>query len=85
MSAQGTLDFTLSNARRFYSSMGNPLDGKGIRDTLALIDRTNEPGILVSLDQEKAFDRVDRSFLLNFSLEDFWFRPMVLHVHFYSL
>ena len=23
-------DFTLSNARRFYSSMGNPLDGKGL-------------------------------------------------------
>ena len=23
--------FTLSNARRFYSSMGNPLDGKGLR------------------------------------------------------
>ena len=32
MSAQGTLDFTLSNARRFYSSMGNPLDGKGLRE-----------------------------------------------------
>ena len=25
------IDFTLSNARRFYSSMGNPLDGKGLR------------------------------------------------------
>ena len=25
------LDFTLSNARRFYSSMGNPLDGKGLK------------------------------------------------------
>ena len=25
-------DFTLSNARRFYSSMGNPLDGKGLMD-----------------------------------------------------
>ena len=24
------LDFTLSNARRFYSSMGNLLDGKGL-------------------------------------------------------
>ena len=24
------IDFTLSNARRFYSSMGNPLDGKGL-------------------------------------------------------
>ena len=25
------IDFTLSNARRFYSSMGNPLDGKGLK------------------------------------------------------
>ena len=24
------VDFTLSNARRFYSSMGNLLDGKGL-------------------------------------------------------
>ena len=24
------IDFTLSNARWFYSSMGNPLDGKGL-------------------------------------------------------
>ena len=24
------MDFTLSNARRFYSSMGKPLDGKGL-------------------------------------------------------
>ena len=24
------IDFTLSNARRFYSSMGKPLDGKGL-------------------------------------------------------
>ena len=24
------IDSTLSNARRFYSSMGNPLDGKGL-------------------------------------------------------
>ena len=33
-------------------------------DTLDHVSRTNETGILVSLDQEKAFDRVDRSFLL---------------------
>ena len=26
------IDFTLSNARRFYSSMGNPLDGKGLKN-----------------------------------------------------
>ena len=25
------IDFTLSNVRRFYSSMGNPLDGKGLK------------------------------------------------------
>ena len=28
------IDFTLSNARRFYSSMGNPLDGKGLSNVL---------------------------------------------------
>ena len=28
------LDFTLSNVRRFYSSMGNPLDGKGLTNVL---------------------------------------------------
>ena len=36
-----------------------------LRDTLEYIERTNETGILVSLDQEKAFDRVDRTFLMN--------------------
>ena len=34
-------------------------------DTLDYIGRTNETAILVSLDQEKAFDRVNRSFLLD--------------------
>lgn len=36
-----------------------------LRDMLDYIDRTDEPGILISLDQEKAFDHVDRSFLMN--------------------
>ena len=36
-----------------------------LRDTLDYIERTNETAILVSLDQEKAFDRVNRSFLLD--------------------
>lgn len=34
-----------------------------IRDVLDYIDLTNETALLVSLDQEKAFDRVNRSFL----------------------
>ena len=28
---RGLIDFTLSNARRFYSSMGNPLGMKGLK------------------------------------------------------
>ena len=35
------------------------------RDTLDYINLTDETRILVTLDQEKAFDRVDRSFLSN--------------------
>ena len=45
-----------------------------LRDVLDYIDRTNETGILVSLDQEKAFDRVNRTFLLNM-LSRFGFGP----------
>ena len=36
-----------------------------LRDISDFIQETDECAILVSLDQEKAFDRVDRSFLLN--------------------
>ena len=40
------IDFTLSNARRFYSSMGNLLDGKGLTTskTMSLLtpSRSNE-------------------------------------------
>ena len=45
-----------------------------LRDVLDYIDRTNETGILISLDQEKAFDRVNRTFLLNL-LSHFGFGP----------
>ena len=45
-----------------------------VRDTLDMIDKTNETGIFVSLDQEKAFDRVDHSFLLR-TLAKFGFGP----------
>ena len=55
-----------------------------LRDTLAFIDRTGETGILLSLDQEKAFDRVDRIFLLNL-LEHFafgpWFRACIVTLY----
>ena len=45
-----------------------------IRDALDMIDKTNEPAILVSLDQEKAFDRVDHDFMLRV-LAKFGFGP----------
>lgn len=45
-----------------------------LRDTLAFIERKNETSILLSLDQQKPFDRVDRSFLLNL-LQHFGFGP----------
>ena len=45
-----------------------------LRDILDYLDRTGEAGILVSLDQEKAFDRVNRSFLQSL-LTRFGFGP----------
>ena len=45
-----------------------------IRDMLDMIDKTNETGILVTLDQEKAFDRVDHDFLKRVLLK-FGFGP----------
>ena len=49
-----------------------------IRDTLDMIDKTDEPGILVTLDQEKAFDRVDHEFLMR-TLAKFGFGPSFCH------
>ena len=45
-----------------------------VRDMLDMIDKTNETGILVTLDQEKAFDRVDHEFLMHI-LSKFGFGP----------
>ena len=45
-----------------------------IRDALDMINKTTEPAILVSLDQEKAFDRVDHDFMLRV-LAKFGFGP----------
>ena len=45
-----------------------------LRDILDYIDRTDETGILISLDQEKAFDRVNSTFLQNL-LEKYGFGP----------
>ena len=43
-------------------------------DVLDMIDKTNETGILVTLDQEKEFDRVDHEFLMR-TLSKFGFGP----------
>ena len=47
------MDFTLSNARRFYSSMGNPLGVKGLSPCLVVfilgIERLNFRGNLFSV------------------------------------
>ena len=48
-----------------------------LRDILDYIDRTDETAILVSLDQEKAFDHVNRLFLQNV-LTRFGFGPSFL-------
>ena len=45
-----------------------------VRDLLDMIDKTDECGILVTLDQEKAFDRVDHAFLMGV-LTRFGFGP----------
>lgn len=48
-----------------------------LREMLDYIEHTDELGILISFDQEKAFDRVDRSFLMNL-LQHFGFGPSFL-------
>ena len=45
-----------------------------IRDNLDMINKTDETGILVTLDQMKAFDRVDHEFLMRV-LTKFGFGP----------
>ena len=45
-----------------------------LRDVLDCIQRTDESAILISLDQEKAFDRVNRPFLLKL-LQVYGFGP----------
>lgn len=62
-------DQTCSVPRRSISS--NIIQ---LRDTLDYTEQSNEPGILVSLDQEKAFDHVNRDFLM-LLLEHFGFGP----------
>ena len=55
-----------------------------IRDTLDMINKTDETGILVTLDQMKAFDRVDHDFLMRV-LTKFGFGPSFLSLGFYFL
>lgn len=46
-----------------------------LREILDYVNITDETGVLLNLDQEKAFDRVDRNFLLN-TLKRFGFGPV---------
>ena len=56
-----------------------------IRDTLDMINKTDESGILITLDQMKAFDRVDHDFLMR-TLPKFGFGPSCRWVYiFYSV
>ena len=48
-----------------------------IRDVLDMINKTDETGILVSLDQEKAFDRVDHEFFYAY-FSEVWLWPRFL-------
>ena len=45
-----------------------------ICDMLDMIDKTNETGILVTFDQEQAFDHMDHDFLMRV-LSEFGFGP----------
>ena len=56
-----------------------------LRDVLDHIDRTNETGILISLDQEKAFDRVNRTFLLNLLSLSVFVHPFVFESILYTM
>ena len=47
--------FTLSNARRFYSSMGNPLDMKGLTHKMQAITKNNMLDISILLIHETRF------------------------------
>lgn len=49
-----------------------------LRDCLHYIEQTDETGILISLDQEKAYDRVNRSFMFKL-LEHFGFGPFFVN------
>jgi len=55
-----------------------------LRDILDYITRTNETGILVSLDQEKAFDRVNRTFF-RIVLVCFGFRLFVTELTLFTM
>ena len=51
------IDFTLSNARRFYSSMGNLLDGKGLREVEPLVcEAATSLRILVGISSNDCYE-----------------------------
>ena len=66
---------TIVNADQTWGVVGRSIFSnlQFICDTLDMIDKTDETGIFVTLDQERALDRVDHEFLnaLSFQIQ-FW-------------
>ena len=58
------IDFTLSNARRFYSSMGNPLDGKGLTNNwISAINQSTRLQTMCCFDTRLHLRKIPKKYL----------------------